>query len=122
MRQEVRVAFQNALMVVMDPTVGEPPEFLGGRLVAATASCVVVGTLAPMDGETLVTITTSATQHAPDGKLVFEGVIEAPNGTLAVCTVTGESLISADVPRPRVRIQIWANDASEPDVIHVVVG
>ncbi len=51
-RSNVKVAPINALVLVMDRTKGVIPDSMSQRLVAATSSCIAVGTLSEHDGET----------------------------------------------------------------------
>lgn len=55
MTVKTKIAVQNSLLFVMDKDNGEIPESMDA-LVAATPSCIVVGTHSGADGETSVTL------------------------------------------------------------------
>lgn len=92
----------------------------GADLVAATASCVTIGTLAEMDGETTVRLT----RDAPDNPEppIFEGFLNTPSCRVAVSLSSGTNILSMDVAGVRTRLTLWANDQSEPDLIIVRAG
>ena len=109
----------NSLVFVMDSSIGEIPVSIGNELTASTNSCVAVGTLAQMDGETTVALTDSS-----DGieleMLVFDGVLLTPARELSVCNVEDERLLTIPVPSSETRVRIFANDNAEPDNIIVL--
>lgn len=111
---------QNSLIFVMDHSSGELPEAINGQSVAFTDSCVAVGTLCEVDGETTITLTDSLEGVRRD-QMVFDGVLNVPQRELAVCSAANERLLTMKLPRPEARVQIFANDASEPDQIVVFV-
>jgi hypothetical protein len=114
---EVRLAPPNSIIFIYDPTCSvEAPSDIGAGLVWATDSCVAVGTLAEMDGET--TIRLAGDFADPQHEVAFEGIINTPGGVVAINTSLGVELVSIPVGQ-RARITVWANDASEPDLILV---
>ncbi|KQX74256.1 hypothetical protein [Aeromicrobium sp. Root472D3] len=121
--QTVRVAPPNSLVFVMDDRVGEIPDDCGAAPVVATSSCVVVGTLAEIDGETEVRLS------GPDDFAGAEGLTMAWSGTidtagaLEVTTSHADVLASMQLQRAgRVRVAVWTNDRHQPDVVWIVVG
>jgi len=104
----------------MDHSSGELPEAMNGQLVAFTDSCVAVGTLSEVDGETTITLTDSL-EGVQRGQLVFDGVLKVPQHELAVCSAADERLLTLKLQRSEARVQVFANDASEPDRIVVFV-
>lgn len=52
--QEIRCQPPNSLSFVMDPDLGEIPDSVSEALVAATSTCISIGTLSSVDGETTV--------------------------------------------------------------------
>lgn len=111
---------QNSLIFVMDHSFGELPVALDGQLVAFTDSCVAVGTLAGVDGETTITLTDSL-EGVKRGQLVFDGVLKVPRHELAVCSAADTELLTMKLKRSEAHVQIFANDVSEPDQIVVFV-
>lgn len=53
---------------------------------------------------------------------MFDGMLDTPGGKIALCTVYGDRVVTADVPRDTTRIHIWANDGQEPDEVFIRVG
>lgn len=119
MIREIRTAPKNSLILVMDQTVGEVPESMAGALVAATNSCVAVGTLSEVEGETLISLSDERLEKR-DRPPVFDGVLSTPSKRLSVCSVLDEPLMSLDVPGLETRVQVWANDDLEPNEIRIV--
>ena len=115
---EVRLAPPHSIIFICDPTTGPTgiPSNMGAGLASATDSCVAVGTLAEMDGETTIRLSDDFTD--PQGDVVFEGMIKAPSGIVAISTSGREQLASIRVSQ-NAHITVWANDASEPDLILV---
>lgn len=111
----------NSLILVMDQFVGIVPESMNGKLTAATPTCIAIGTLSEHDGPTHITLTDES-QGSISGELVFDGVIKTPTGKLAVCTVLDEKILEAVVSQEITRVQIWANDRAEPDIILILVS
>jgi hypothetical protein len=121
MYRSVDVAPSNSLVLVMDRAVGVIPETLGGGLIAATASCVAVGTLEENDGETSISISDEGVPSGVANEPVFDGVIETPSKILSVCSVLEEVFLEVPVHAERTRVQVWANDSAEPDVVAIVI-
>jgi hypothetical protein len=120
--QIVRVAPPNSLIFVMDDRVGVIPEDTGDAPIVATASCVVVGTLMELDGETEVRMSgpEDFTQQA-ELKLRWSGLI-ATAGVLEVSTAHAQILLSTPVHEPQsLTVDVWTNDDNEPDLVWIVV-
>lgn len=118
MSLEKSIAPQNSIIFISDPTQRvEVPADVGSTLVAVTSSCVSVGTLAEVDGETTVRLADSFAD--PEGEIVFDGSVETPGRRIAVSDVLGNSILEMDVPSSLSRVTIWANDPMEPDLILV---
>jgi hypothetical protein len=91
-------------------------------LVSATPSCVAVGTLCEIDGETTISLSDEGVPPGFGPTPVFDGVLQTDSKKLSVCNVLLEVLLEIDVPSKRTRLQIWANDTtSEPDSIAIIV-
>ena len=121
MKKHIRIAPRNSLILVMDQSVGEIPGSMNKALVAATPSCIAVGTLSEHDGDTLISLSDEPTTLEAGLSLVFDGTLQTPTRKLSLCSVLDETLITSDVPGETTRVQVWANDDSEPDLIHVLV-
>lgn len=114
---EITVAPPHSIIFVNDPTSEvEIPEDIGRGLVWATDTCVAIGTLAEMDGQT--TIRLARDFPTPEGEVIFEGTIKTPGRLVAINTSEGVALISLTTDSES-RLTVWANDSSEPDLILV---
>ena len=113
------IAPPNSLLLIMDRSAGEVPETLAGHLVAATGTCIAIGTLSEHDGTTRVTLDGDA-NPAPHDTPVFDGLLETPGLELAVCTVLDDVVLAATVPTQRTWVRVWANDQTEPSEIRIL--
>lgn len=120
--QIIRVAPPNSLVFVMDARVGEIPDDTGAAPIVATPSCVVVGTLMELDGETEVRMSgPEAFTRGADLNLAWSGPITSA-GVIEVSTADAQSLLSMQLQEVRSpTVDIWTNDENEPDLIWVVV-
>jgi hypothetical protein len=121
---EAQLAPRNSILFVMDQDSGElPKQFIPGQLVNATPSCVVVGTLCEVDGETRLMLTDEAAriQEIAGLRRVFSGPMATPKNVIHVCTSQLETVATLSVAGTRCTVEIWANDESEPDRICVLV-
>lgn len=121
MRKESLTAPRNSLVLVMDRTVADIPASMSHGLVAATESCVAIGTLSELDGETSISLSDEEADAGSGEAPVFDGVLNTPSGKLSVCSVLDEVLLECDVSSCRSRVRVWANHSSEPDEIRIVV-
>ena len=112
----------NSLILVMDQTIGEIPNSMNQTLIAATSSCVAVGTICEADGETSLTLSDERPPRLPKEVPAFDGVIATPSRKLSICSVHDEQLLALDVANSSTRVRIWANHPSEPSEIWVVAG
>jgi hypothetical protein len=118
----VSIAPPNSLIVIAAAPTGEgPTEWTRGSGVMATEACIVVACLMEQDGETRITIASSANVK-PGTSPMFEGFLKTPHHKVAVWTVEWEKLLEANVPMNRTRIRIWTNRGSEPDKIDIGLG
>lgn len=122
MRVTRAVTPRNSLLLVYDPETGTIPQSMGGQLVASTPSCIAVGTLCAADGVTHITVTDQGAPLTQTGmQLVFKGLVETPRAEFSVCTVDCETIISTKVSGESTNLEVWANDAQEPDRICILV-
>jgi len=113
---EQKIAPSNSIVFVSDPTQSaDIPIDPGLSLVSASRNCVCVGTLAEVDGETMIRLGSDFAN--PEGEIVFDGSIETPGHRLAVSDASAIEILAIDVPSSLTRLTIWANDPIEPDVI-----
>lgn len=107
----------------MDHQAGVVPDALGGKLVAATSTCIAIGTLAELDGETTVVLTDQPVQDLANGEaLVFDGTIVVPSRELSVVTALNQKLMSIPIDREDARLRVWTNDLSKPNRITVGIS
>lgn len=117
--QFARIAAPYSLLLVMDSRVGVVPDGAGTEAIVAGPSCVAVGTLTEIDGETEVHLCDArGFSGYPDLALVWGGTI-ASAGVVEILSVDLVSLATIEVVGDP-NLQIWANDPSEPDQIWVV--
>ena len=112
MYRSIDVAPRNSLVLVMDRSAGVIPETLGEGLVAATSSCIAVGTRQEHDGETSISISHGDAPYGVAEALVFDGLIETPSKVLSICSVLGDVLLELPVAAQKTRVQVWVNDAT----------
>jgi hypothetical protein len=120
MTVKTKIAVQNCLLFVMDKDSGEVPESMDG-LVAATPSCIAVGTLSGADGKTSVTLSDDRLQGTENLKKVYSGILETPKNIVQICTVLDEAILTLRVPNHRSAVEIWANSENEPDELCVLI-
>jgi hypothetical protein len=82
MPTSIRIAPPYSLLFISDQDGGKTPEITrGGPRIWSTASCIAVGCLAFMDGETEVTLGV-ATDVDPGVQPTFDGLLETPRQAL----------------------------------------
>jgi hypothetical protein len=119
MHRSTRIALANSLLFISDPDGGEGPDFVAGRLILATPSCISVGCLNFAGGETEVTL--GPAQEVDPGKgPAFDGDLETPHHAVVVSTVERKTFLEATVPESSTRVRIWVNHPIEPD--NVIIG
>jgi hypothetical protein len=118
LKVEVTVKPPNSLVLVGDP-LGAPPISMGNDLVAATTSCVAVGTLNEADGATRLRLVEALGDIPPI--LAFEGILQTPNRVLSIRNVLGKTYLEQPVSKIT-NVQIWVNHQSEPDEICVLTA
>jgi hypothetical protein len=115
------IAPPNSVIFIADPSSRyHVPSDSGAALITSTSSCIGVGTLAEMDGETVVSL--SEEFVTPRGNLAFDGMLETPNLRVAIIDSEGNSLLAMSTRSKVSSVKIWVNDASEPDNILVQVA
>lgn len=116
-----RLSPPNSLLLVLDPRTGELPDTLAGAPIAATSSGIAVGTLTEIDGETEVHLSDSVgTPEDSDLVMRWEGELVTA-GRLGILTIDSDVLMELEVGET-VNVQIWTNDAAEPNIIWVTAA
>lgn len=121
MRQTISCAPSRSLILVMDRSVGVIADTMAGALVAATPTCIAVGTLSESEGETKIALSDEGAPWDVGATPNFDGFLKTPTMTLSVCSVLDEVILEMSVRSHETRVQIWANDPFEPDAIAIVV-
>jgi hypothetical protein len=114
----------NAILFVLDPLNVDVivPDYIAGRLVAATSSCVSVGTQAGVDGETTMSLSADGENADRTGLTMrFQGDIETPNRVLAIMRADRNVLLELAVSRQTTRVEIWTDDERNPARVSIVV-
>jgi hypothetical protein len=122
MKETIRIAPPNSIFFIEDIGGGISPE-IEDRPVSiwSTASCIIVGCLAFMDGESDFSLSTSS-DDAPSRAPAFDGVLETPGRAVEVSTSEREVLIRTETTGLRTRVRIWTNRPKEPTDILAVLG
>lgn len=107
----------------MDHETGEIPGSMGHNLVATTPSCVAVGTLSDLDGETEVVLTDEQAYPKSDRdlRLAFTGTLMSSRKQVDVCTVDLRKIIGLAVAKVQCAVEVWVNDRKEPNKVCFVV-
>jgi hypothetical protein len=121
MSTSIKIAPPNSLLLVSDREGGTVPEITRERRLWFTPSCIAIGCLAFMDGETEVTLANTRDVHS-DNEPAFDGVLETPSRTVIVWTVERKTLLEAAVDGRRTRVRVWTNHPMEPDKVAIGLG
>ncbi len=114
-----KLAPPNSLVLVKDLGDADIPRSMSNSLIVSTNSCVAVGCLSELDGDTNFTL--GPTREVDPGyPSKFEGMVATPSRQIVLQSVLGEIVLEQLVPEFETRIRIWVNDANEPD--SVIVG
>ena len=119
MAKFARVAPPYCQVLIADEISGQIPELTGALQIASTSSCIAVGCLAFMDGETDFTL--GLTDEVNPGRDPdFACALETPRRKIAIQTVEDKIILEVGVERNMSDVSVWVNDPSEPD--EVIVG
>lgn len=121
MRSTARVAPPNSILFISDSSGGDVPEPIWGQLILSTPSCISVGCLMFLDGETEVTLG-SADEVNPGELPPFDADLKTPNRDVTVWTVEREVVLKTAVPGSKTRVRIWVNHPTEPDRVIIGLG
>jgi hypothetical protein len=119
--KSARFAPPYSVVLVTDPSNGEIPHSSSMReaLIASTQSCIAVGCMAEVNGETEFTLGLSQDVD-PGMPPAFEGVLKTPSRRIVVRSVLGQVILDAAVSGQKTKVRVWVNDRKEPD--RVVIG
>ena len=121
MSESAKIAPPYSLVLVGDPSGREIPNIVAGSVIASTSSCIAVGCLSEVDGETEFTL--GATPDVNPGiDPAFEGKLKTPNRMIAVRSVLHETILEATVPEEQTTVRVWVNDPTEPDKVIIGFG
>src|SRR5215475_12879520 len=98
------IAPPNSLLVISDQSGGKVPEITRDRRIWSTPTCIIVGCLAFMDGQTRVSMD-NGSEIDPGGRPVFDGLLETPTRTVVISTVEHEPVLQSEVSTARTRIR-----------------
>ena len=120
MRKLIRIAPPNSIFFFQDSGGGRYPE-IDQRLprIWSTESCIIIGSLAFMDGETELTV---SDEDTPTGPAVFQSMLTTPSKVVEVFTSENETLMLCEVASSSTRIRVWTDHPSEPEHIFVALG
>ena len=98
----------------------EVPEYDPESVVSANRSCVSIRTIADVDGNVTVTLTSALPAGArEDGLEVFQGRIDSPSGRVAVVTSENEKLLELEVANQKANIRVVVDEEPSPSRIWV---
>ena len=119
-----RSSVPNAVLLVMDSQSGVIPESMDGGLIAASDSCIAIGTIAEYEHQVEIEIRQLPKDFAVSDttlQCVYRAQVATPRRILAACSVYLEELVTAKVSGENAFVEIWVNDDKEPDRVVVVV-
>lgn len=111
----------NSLILIVGGEKYEVPSSMKGAAIAKTNSCIAVGSLSEIDGQTSIVlkkISELELEFAPS----FTDFIDTPSRLVEVKTILGKTLLQMPVKDTKTKIIIWTNDKFEPDEIIVGVA
>jgi len=123
MKNETTVAPPNSMIAIMDRTDPKIPLRMGGRPVAWTASCIVIGTRSEMDGATKIVLTDEIEDDNLTSEMlpVFQGKLETPSCKLDVCTILNKVLLEIPTTSISTMVKVFTNREREPTFVIVSV-
>ena len=121
MRKSIKTAPANSIFFLEDAGGGGRYPEIDQRIprIWSTESCIIIGTLAFMDGETELTL---SDEGVPPGAPVFDGLLETPSKVVEASTSENETLMLCEVMGHATRIRVWTDHPSEPEHIFVALG
>jgi hypothetical protein len=121
---ESRAAVKNSVILVMGGADSEIPQSMDGRVINSTSSCITVGTLPEVDGETSIILTDekAVARSDPSLRAVFAGILFTARKEISVYTVLLKPLATLPVSTVQTRVEVWLDNEVEPRKVCFVVG
>ncbi len=113
---EIQLIVPHSIVLVMDSDEAEIPSDMRGNTIAATDSCVVVGTLPAVDGPTHIKLTNEHLDETSNLHTLFEGTIATPSNVVSVFNTDNQRLLSLPT-NEETQIRVSANELRWPDII-----
>lgn len=103
-------------LILLTSSVSPSVPILDGILVASTATCIAVGTLMELDGETEVRLTDSLGpgHHL---ELALEHELSTGEGFVAIRTADDREVLRREVDQQTQLVRVWVSDPWEPDEV-----
>lgn len=99
----------------------EIPDYDPEAVASSNDTCVSVRTIADVDGEVTVWLGSDLSSDAEGiARLVFEGAIRVPSGSLAVVISENEKLLECTVGRETAELRIFVDDEEHPARVWVI--
>jgi hypothetical protein len=118
----IKAAPPNSMVLITDAQGGFAPDVSKSiPAIWSTDTCVAVGCMPEMDGETKITMGPAA-KVDPGGRPIFDGALATPTRTVAVMTIEWATLLKAEVPALSTRVRVWTNHARWPDNVLIGLG
>ena len=111
----------NSLVLLMDHSVGVPPDSLGSAIVAATPTCIAIGTVSEFDHSVSIAITDNYEAKNIGLVKVHAGVLSVPTMNLSLVNTANAILATAGVDSTSTSIEVWVDDQREPTEIVIYV-
>ncbi len=122
MKEVIRIAPPNSMFFFEDPSGGKSPEIESSEIsIWSTRSCIIIGCLSFVDGETELIVSDSPSDVAST-TTAFDGVLDTPSRVIEVSTSEGKILACHDVRSHFTRVRAWTDHPTEPEHILVVLG
>lgn len=98
-----------------DNLEAEIPIYDPDSLVSATKTCISVGTQPSVEGDVTVTLASCEPGSEEEPYIeVFSGVVEVPNGQVAIVTSEDEKLLTVDLASTSAAVRIWVDNKVTP--------
>ena len=118
------MAVKNSVILVMGGDNGEIPQSMDGCVINSTSSCIAVGTLSEVDGETSIILTDekAVARSDPSLRAMFTRVLVTARKEISVYTVLLEPLATLPVSDVQTRVEVWLDNEAEPKKGCFLVG
>lgn len=119
MKQSLVLPVPNSVFFITGSDKRDMPTIQRYSTVWSTSSCVAVGCIPDVDGDTRITI--GRGDEVDRGNTpIFDGLLDTKARVVRLEIVPGEVILQHAVPEIRTRVRIWVNHATTPD--DVVIG